>query len=167
MSAHLHFAVVRELDTMAIYMQSKFEALMSNIDQPCRRQDPAIPIPEYWSLQYAIEVDHAISVIAQAFANQGTPGTAVHRHAYMKSSDWTTWDVERYAEHISRKNSGRPDEHDEILQSKFQPLKPKTTLQIQPLTVADRHSKMLLWYLPGIFTVTRQVCWNFVITAGP
>lgn len=70
--------------------------------------------------------------------------------------------MERYADYIGFRNTGVAGNTDMILQSKFEPVKCKTTIVIEPLTVADRHGRMLLWYLPNIFTMKRRVCGKFM-----
>jgi hypothetical protein len=82
-----------------------------------------------------------------------------------KYKERTNWDIERYAEHISLRNTGVPDDFDKLLQSKFEPLA-GDIIRILPLTVADRHGKLLLWYLPGIFTPKRHVC-HHVFNCNP
>lgn len=68
----------------------------------------------------------------------------------------TRWDVERYTENVTLRNTGAIDDFDNLLQSKFEPLE-RGTVEIEPLTVADRGGQIILWYLPGILTTMRQV----------
>ena len=159
MSAHLRIDIVDEIQEIATYMQKKFAETMLNIDHPHLWPEVFIPIPEDWSLEYTIEVDLAVAIIAQAFDNQGNRPASqlVYHMTYMRVVESTTWDVERYADRISRRNVGILEDFDQDLQSRFEPLRARNTLEIQPLTVADRHGKMLLWYLPGIFTMLRQI----------
>ena len=76
MSAHLRIDTVDEIQEIATYMQKKFAETMLNIDHPHLRPEVFIPIPEDWSLEYTIEVDLAVAIIAQAFDNQGNRPTS-------------------------------------------------------------------------------------------
>ncbi|KAF8801179.1 hypothetical protein BYT27DRAFT_7115442, partial [Phlegmacium glaucopus] len=51
---------------------------------------------------------------------------------------------------------GITTDHEEVLQRSFKPLKTTHHLQITPCTITDRHSRMLLWYLPNILRPERQ-----------
>lgn len=153
---------VEESKAIAAFMKLKFSDMMWNTGSAQRRPGPLIPYPEGWSLEFAIEVDLAVSIIVQAFNNQGASNPIlikdlmIHVHVH---EDRTNWDIERYAEHITLKNTGITNDFDKFLQSKFEPL-PDKTVTLRPRTVADRHGQLLLWYLPGIFTAKRRVCYE-------
>jgi hypothetical protein len=67
----IHLAV-RETKTIATFMKLKFAETMWNMGSAEHRPGALIPYPEGWSLEFAIEVDLAVSIIAQAFDSQGT-----------------------------------------------------------------------------------------------
>ncbi|KIM34639.1 hypothetical protein M413DRAFT_144266 [Hebeloma cylindrosporum] len=140
MSSDTHLAVLHETSTVATYMRAKFKMLMQNIGATPRQEHSFLPFPEAWSLEYAVEVDLAVSVVARAFSNQ----------------DCTIWDADRYSDHISLRNTGISGDIDEFLEYKFKPLQRTRAIQIEPLTVTDRNGQMLLWYLPGLLTMERQ-----------
>lgn len=71
MSSYVELAVLDETDTVAVYMQAKFQAVMQDLGSIFQKPDSFIPFPGEWSLEYACEVDQAISIIVQAFRNQG------------------------------------------------------------------------------------------------
>ena len=68
--------------------------------------------------------------------------------------------MRRYTDHIGLKYSGMNDNHEEMLQKTFKPLK-VDHLEITPCTITDRHGQVLLWYLPNVLRPERQVRLQF------
>jgi len=63
-------AVYQETSTVATYMKARFPSVLhSVVDMPY--PDDNIQHPAHWSLEFALEVDQALDVIARAFHNQG------------------------------------------------------------------------------------------------
>lgn len=60
---------VHKNETMATYMKSKFAEMLWKMDST-RHQPTVVPHPGEWSLEYAVEVDLAVLIIAQAFNKQ-------------------------------------------------------------------------------------------------
>jgi hypothetical protein len=67
------------------------------------------------------------------------------------------WDVDRYADRLTPRNSGRNAVFEEELASRYPPMyvPPKTVAY--PLLVTDRHNNAILWYLPKMLTARRHV----------
>lgn len=61
-------AIDGETTIVADYMKARF-SLMQNGGHV---SDNFVRHPNHWSLDFAIEVDHALDVILRAFNNQGT-----------------------------------------------------------------------------------------------
>jgi len=78
MSSHIYLAV-QETQSIATYMKSKFADMMRNMSSVNYRPGVLIPYPEEWSMEYAVEVDLAVSIIAQAFDNQGVLISLSHK----------------------------------------------------------------------------------------
>ncbi|KAF8816189.1 hypothetical protein BYT27DRAFT_7238045 [Phlegmacium glaucopus] len=82
-----NLAVLQDACIVAAYMKRKFPSvLVSTLDL----QGPNVEIehPPGWSVEFALEVDLALDVIARAFHNQVS----------------TEWDVRRYADHLQQTN---------------------------------------------------------------
>ena len=63
-------AVYEEMSTIATYMKAKFPiVLRTTLD--IQLPDVDIRYPHEWSLEFALEVDQALAVLARAFHNQG------------------------------------------------------------------------------------------------
>jgi hypothetical protein len=52
------------------------------------------------------------------------------------------------------------------MQKSFKPLETSPHLEITPCTIADRHGKLLVWYLPNILRPERQVLWALTFGTG-
>jgi hypothetical protein len=70
MSSHICIAV-QETETIATYMKSKFAEMLWNMGPRQLDRPEVAPYPKEWSLEYAVEVDLAVSIITQAFNKQG------------------------------------------------------------------------------------------------
>ncbi|KAF8816368.1 hypothetical protein BYT27DRAFT_7248436 [Phlegmacium glaucopus] len=134
-----HVPVLQETCTVATYMQTKFPSVLLStlgMEQP----DLEIQHPHGWSVEFVLDVDLALDVLARAFHNQVS----------------TNWDVRQYADHVGVKFTGITTDHEEVLQRSFKPLKKNYHLQIAPCTITDRHGRMMLWYLPNILQLECQ-----------
>jgi hypothetical protein len=137
-------SAVQEASIVSIYMKQKLPhaLLKKGLGVMERPYSPDVEIkhPLSWSLEFAMEVDLALDVLARAFHNQVS----------------TQWDVRRYADHIGLKFTGINDQYEEMLQRTFKPLK-VNHLEIAPCIITDRHGHILFWYLPNILRPERQV----------
>ncbi|KAF8810593.1 hypothetical protein BYT27DRAFT_7091497 [Phlegmacium glaucopus] len=133
-----NLAILQDACIVAAYMKRKFpNVLVSTLGL----QGPNVEIehPPGWSVEFALEVDLALDVIARAFHNQVS----------------TKWDVRRYADHCGVKYLGMTSDREDIMRNGFKPLK-SDYLEIRPCTITDCHGWMLLWYLPNILRPERQ-----------
>jgi hypothetical protein len=150
-------AVFQETSTVATYMQAKFPMVLLETSPPLGHPD-FIPHPAGWSLDFALEVDLALDVIARAFRNQGACFFLAFQYdlngCQLASTDW---DVRRYADRITMKYPGIGEEFEETMQKSFKPLKTSYHLEVTPCTITDRHGWVLVWYLPNILRPERQV----------
>jgi hypothetical protein len=149
-------SAVQEVSIVSIYMKQKLphflERGLGGPDSP----DVEIKHPLSWSLEFAMEVDLALDVLARAFRNQGIVFLGYSRNILLILTVSTKWDVRRYADHIGLKYTGINDQYEETLQRMFKPLK-VDHLEIAPCIITDRHGHILLWYLPNILRPERQV----------
>jgi hypothetical protein len=157
-------AVYQDASIVATYMKAKFPSVLHSVINMAY-PDVNIQYPDSWPLEFAVEVDQALDVLARAFHNQGF---CVFFH--QKACNWpqlvsTTWDVRRYADHIGLRHPGTSNEFEDVMQRQFKPLKTSHHLEITPCTITDRHGSLLVWYLPNILQPERQVQWvlGFVI----
>lgn len=149
-------AIDEETAGVADYMKAQFP-LMQSSGLP----GAGVSHPTHWTLDFAIEVDHALSVIFCAVQKQGAESELVVPNV----CDWklallvsTAWDVQRYADHIGLKNTGTGrEELEEALLRMFKPVENAPSLEVMPCTITDRHGRYLLWYLPNILKPERQV----------
>lgn len=63
-------AVYEETSTVATYMKAKFPIVL-HITLDMQLPDVDIQHPHEWSMEFALEVDQALDVLARAFHNQG------------------------------------------------------------------------------------------------
>jgi hypothetical protein len=82
---------------------------------------------------------------------------------FIVAADQTNWDVTRLADRV--KNSRRVDEdvsaEDMSLAKYFE--NPELGEFTLPATVLDRHGRIMVWYLPYIFSPHRVVCASAVL----
>jgi hypothetical protein len=70
------------------------------------------------------------------------------------------WDVDRYRDRITIKQSGRNSRVEDKLAEAFPPpFKDGSRLRLQEAAAVlhDRHGNILVWYMPGAFGTNRQV----------
>jgi hypothetical protein len=151
-------AVYQETSAVATYMKARFPSVLHSIvDMPY--PDVNIRHPNSWPLEFAVEVDHALDVIARAFHNQGFCVFS-HQKAFNRPQlASTSWDARRYADRIGLKHPGTANEFEDTMQRQFKPLNISHHLEITPCTITDRHGSLLVWYLPNILLPERQVQW--------
>ena len=68
------------------------------------------------------------------------------------------WDVDRYAERLSKRSTGHNEKEEDKLSERFPPppdLKGKVF--DKPIILLDLHSRILAWYVPEALTKKRQV----------
>jgi hypothetical protein len=143
--------------TVSNYMRQKLLDILRVLGDVEQSPDVEIQHPQSWSLDFAMDVDWALDVIARAFHNEGfVSWLLTPMHFLLISTVSTQWDVERYADHIGLKYSGMNDQLEETLRNMFKPLQ-VNHLEITPCMITDRHGRILLWYLPNILRPERQV----------
>ena len=72
MSTQHNLAIDKETSVVAAYMKQKFPGVLlerSSINTP--DQPDSVGHPEHWPLEFSMEVDLALDVIARAFHNAG------------------------------------------------------------------------------------------------
>ena len=69
------------------------------------------------------------------------------------------WDVRHYRDNISTKNEGMNEEFEESLKRRYPPINGYGKIT-EPCVVIDNEGIILVWYIPNILTVERQV-WEF------
>jgi len=63
-------AVYQETSIVATYMKARFPSVLHSVVDMAY-PDVDIQHPDHWSLEFALEVDQALDIIARAFRNQG------------------------------------------------------------------------------------------------
>ena len=69
----------------------------------------------------------------------------------------TEWDVDRYADRLTRRNDGKNANIEMNLQARYPPMYPEKRFETNPMVVTDQHQNAILWYLPQVLTRRRQV----------
>jgi hypothetical protein len=80
----------------------------------------------------------------------------------MARPDQTSWDVREYIEKLSPRQSGSNEELEKKLLARFPPIYQKTSENDipyldKPCHITDRNGRILLWYLPQVFTEATRV----------
>lgn len=162
-------SAVQEAYIVSTYMKQKLPHVLIERGQGYMERpvspDVEIKHPLSWSLEFSIEVDLALEVLARAFHNQGIVLLLLPEYIciLLISTVSTQWDVRRYADRIGLRYTGISDQYEETLQRMFKPLK-VNHFEIAPCIITDRHGHILLWYLPNILRPERQVALFLIMT---
>ncbi|KAF8148836.1 hypothetical protein B0H34DRAFT_805257 [Crassisporium funariophilum] len=132
-------AIDDETAIVAKYMKAKFPEVLRHHCSTAHPLPCTVGHPKHWSLSFSMEVDLALDVIARAFHHSVS----------------TDWDAQRYADLIGPKNNGISGDQEATMFKSFKPIR-TDHLEITPSTIADRHGKLLVWYLPNILSPERQ-----------
>jgi hypothetical protein len=69
----------------------------------------------------------------------------------------TEWDVQRYADRLTPRNSGQNEAFETALHLSYPPIYKPPEIASVPMLVTDRHNNAVLWYLPNLLTPRRHV----------
>jgi hypothetical protein len=73
------------------------------------------------------------------------------------TKDSTRWDAERYTSRLNAKQDGMNKDVEAKTMKQYPPLFEEHRFLTEPKIITDMHGNVLVWYLPGIFTNSRQV----------
>lgn len=80
----------------------------------------------------------------------------------------TDWDIDRYCDFLSKRQSGRNVKAEAELMKKFPPPFSHGHLLEYPALITDRHGIAMVWYLPGLLTSARHnTLWATIPTLEP
>lgn len=145
-------AIFSFTDRVADYMVAKFRATIS-------AQKEQINPPEDWSPDFLAECETIVHMLAEAFRNTSAPPIRfVRPEPDIISPVNLEWDVERYCDNLSKHQDGLNDKLEQNLQQKYKPLFSPSVLLNKPAVIADKHGNVLVWYLPSVLHLSRQVC---------
>ena len=120
-----------------------------------------VDIPDDWTLEFTQDCAHMVHLLVKALRNQGLSWS----HQCHADSNWrfptvsTSWSAVAYAAALQSKGSrctGQQAHIENALMNEFPPLA-RNYQEFKPSIILDNEGRILMWYLPGILSRTRQV----------
>ena len=146
---------IEATEEIAVYVRALFLAGV-------RREPPKVQLPETWPLQFRVEVHHLVRVLLDAFSNQsGSLECCVLYLGIEILTERTTWKIGDYEARLLQKGvrcSGQNEKVEAEMMAEFPPIGNMLGREDQPLVITDAEGTLLVWYLPGLISQTRQVC---------
>ena len=145
---------------VAAYMQQSFRRkLNGSIDNPIR-------FPSYWSLEFLGECNLAVEKMVSAYRNKRESFCCFSFLAnYFYHKDATVWSIKDYTDYlqeISPRSTGQNECLEAELTDRYPPIHSPCLFQVRPCVIVDSEGHLLVWYLPSILTLKRQVCALFI-----
>jgi len=143
-------------NNVTAYMGQSFCCkLNGSIDEP-------VKFSGYWSLEFLGECNFAVERMVLAYRNKCELFiyfSCLLAH-YFNHKDATVWSIKDYTNYL-QENSPRSTGKNEHLEAKimksYPPIHSPPLFQVRPCVIVDSEGYLLVWYLPSILTLKRQV----------
>ena len=154
-TSHQQLAIEKTME-VGKYMKASFLRSL-------HRTNVQVEIPDHWSLEFTQDCNYMVHLLVKAVRNPGIPSY----HQCHAESDWRfptvsmSWSVVDYAAALCKKGTrctGCQAHIEKALLVQFPPLA-RTSQEVRPCIILDNEGRILMWYLPGIISLTHQVSW--------
>jgi hypothetical protein len=150
-------------DIVASFLQAKFRAILSRSDQQIT---PSVHIPT----QLVVDCEAAAHVLASAVMASKRENSecmcylfTLPSQNWKHSQDQVGWDAEHYSHRLEPRQNGMHADKELSSMKNYPPLFQPNRFLTEPTIIFDIHGKILVWYLPGIMTQSRQECYWFSV----